>query len=68
MEKFLVKSKDTIKDQFKDIRLIEAREYEVLTSYEDSFAIIDETGREAVFGKERFYEVKRINTHFIKIT
>lgn len=58
MDKFLIKSKDTITDQFRNVRLIANKEYEVLTEYQDSFAIIDEIGKESVFSKERFYEVE----------
>lgn len=55
---FLIVAKDTIEDQFGNLRLISNKEYVLLNEYEGSFCVIDETGEEAVFGKERFYEIE----------
>lgn len=55
---FLIVAKDTIEDQFGNLRLMSNKEYVLLNEYEDSFCVIDETGGEAVFDKERFYEIE----------
>jgi len=57
MNDILIKAKESITDQYDATRIIRGKEYKLVHEFNETYLIIDETGKAVKLGKEYFYEL-----------
>ena len=58
MNDILIKARESITDQYDEVRIISSKEYKLIHEFNETYLIIDETGEEVNLGKEYFYELE----------
>ena len=58
MNDILIEARESITDQYDITRIIRNKEYKLIHEFNETYLIIDETGKAVNLGKEHFYELE----------